>query len=249
MKRSLWGVILIALGVVILLQRFGIFPFGFSFWSLVLLGVGLWLISSGFGRRGPDWFTLALGVWVGAMGLFSILNDAGLVPVDGGMIARNGWPILIIALGVSIVFGRGPVVVVNSRGRTRESRHQVVGDLNYGSGEHWVLDGDLVLEHSVGDVKVDLTTADITPGSHRIVISQSIGEVVVKVPDNVTVRASGESSIGEIDVLGTVRSGMGLSAEKTVTVPESPVELVVEVQVRVGSLRISRVPAPIQVIG
>ncbi len=248
MKRTFWGIALIALGVLALLQGMGAYNFGLSFWPAVLTLIGLSIAWSSFSRRrGPQWFGLALGLWLGSMGLFDILNDAGLTMISGGDIARNGWPILLIAIGVSVVFGRSPMIVISGRHRDRWSdgdiRAQMVGDLRYGR-DPWILEKDMNLDNTVGDVKVDLTTADITPGTHRINVSQFVGETVIKVPDNVTVRATAEAGVGEIEVLGDRRSGVSLHLEREIVVPGSPVELIIDAQLRVGSLRVVRVPAP-----
>jgi len=252
-KRTFWGIVLIALGILALLQGMNVEYFGLSFWPVVLTIVGLSIAWSAFtSRGGSQWFGLALGLWIGSMGLFTILHDAGVTPgITGGDIARNGWPILLIAIGVSVVFGRGPAVIINGRHkewrRSGDTRSQVIGDLRYGR-DPWVLEKDMNLDNAVGDVKVDLTTADITPGTHRITVTQFVGETVIKVPDNVTVRASGEASVGELEILGDHRSGLSLNLQREVVVPDSSVELIVDAHLRVGSLRVIRVPTYARVI-
>ena len=84
----------------------------------------------------------------------------------------------------------------------------MVGDLSYGR-DPWSLEGDITLHTFVGDLKIDLTTAVIAPGTHRIEVSQGIGDTVVKVPDTVTVRARAGANIGTVEVLGEERGGVG----------------------------------------
>lgn len=250
MKRTFWGIILVALGVAALLQGTGAYYLGLAFWPVVLTLVGLSIAFESFvSRHGPRWFGLALGLWLGAMGAFEILNNAGITPeIDGGRIASAGWPILLIAIGLSVIFGKGMMIRFNGGGHRRrewnpEFRHQVVGDLRYGRSP-WVLDKDLDLSNSVGDLKLDLTTADITPGTHHITVSQFVGETVIKVPDNVTVRCTAEANVGELDILGDHRSGAGLYIKREIEVPDSPVELIIDAHQRVGALKVIRVPAP-----
>jgi lia operon protein LiaF len=249
MKRYFWGIVLIALGVLALLQGTGAYAFGLSFWPVVLTLAGLSIAFESFtSYRGPSWFGLALGLWVGAMGLFEILHDAGLSPdIDGYRIAMAGWPILLIAIGLSVFSGRGIRVHVSGPSRWRDYSwshdYKVVGDVRYGR-EPWTLEKDLNLHNAVGDLKVDLTTADITPGTHHICVNQFVGETVLKVPDNVTVRVSADVSVGELEVLGDHRSGVGLYLHKEIVIPESPVELIIDAHQRVGSLRVVRMPAP-----
>lgn len=250
MKRYFWGIVLIVLGVLALLQGTGAYYLGLSFWPVVLTLVGLSIaFESVAARRGPQWFGLALGLWLGAIGLFEILNNAGVTLEDGGTIASAGWPILLIAIGLSVVFGKGIRVEWDGPRHRRDwthcshRQHQFVGDLRYGRSP-WVLDGDLNLSNAVGDLKLDLTTADITPGTHKIEVSQFVGETVIRVPDNVTVRVTAEASVGELEILGDHRSGASLYLQREVVIPDCPVELIINAYQRVGSLRVVRVPAP-----
>lgn len=253
MKRYFWGVVLIGLGVVALLQGTGQ-ELGLSFWPVVMTLAGLSIVYESIdSRRGPRWFGLALGIWIGAIGLFNILHDAGVSPdVDGGRIASAGWPILLIALGVSTFFGKGIRFTIERSHRrswdpTGDSQHTVIGDMRYGRGP-WRLDKDLNLSNSVGDLKLDLSTAEITPGTHRIAVTQFVGETVIKVPDNVTVRVTAEANVGELEILGDTRSGASLFIQREVVVPDSPVELIIDAHQRVGSLKVLRVPVPTRVI-
>lgn len=248
MKRVFSGIVLVILGVLALCQGIGVYDFGLSFWPVIGIVTGLWITYESFtGRRGPSWFGLALGLWLSAMGLFEILNDAGVtLDIDGGTIASAGWPILLIAIGLSVVFGNGIRVSVSGKRRHRTEwsagRHQVVGDLRYGRSP-WVLEKDLNLSNAVGDLRLDLTTADITPGLHRINVTQFVGETVIEVPENVTVKVTAEANVGELDILGDQRSGAGLFLEREIVVPDAEVQLIIDAHQRVGSLRVIRVPA------
>lgn len=251
-KRPVWGILLIAVGLLFLLQSAGIYTIGtgISFWPVVLTLVGLFITYSSFytqRRQGTNWFGLALGLWLGAMGLFDILSDAGITPgLDGGRIASSGWPILLIAIGLHAVTDRPK----RSGSQTTDGpspTNQMVGDMRFGQ-EPWVLDGDLSFNNSVGDLKVDLTTAQITPGTHRITVTQFMGETVIRLPEDVTVRVTAEANVGELDILGEERGGIGLYLQQEVVVPGSLAELTIEAVQRVGSLRVVRVPAPRRVI-
>ena len=105
MKRQLWGMLFLTLGVLVLLQvAFGI-ELGLSFWPVLMLFGGasilFWAIGSGFG----SWFIFGIGLWIGSIGLFGILANAGVGTISGSEIARFGWPILLIAIGLSIMIG------------------------------------------------------------------------------------------------------------------------------------------------
>jgi predicted membrane protein len=90
------GVILLAVGVVMLLQKFGYdFPIWFITWEMIVITVGLFIgVRSNF--RHPAWFIM---VTVGV--LFLIENYYPLFHAR-----RYLWPILIILLGLWMIFGR-----------------------------------------------------------------------------------------------------------------------------------------------
>lgn len=243
MKRQFWGAVLIVLGVMALLQALNLFDFRLEFWPVVATVGGLAILWSSFKKT--SWIGLALGLWVTAMGVFSILdNFPGLTPVTGADIARGGWPLLLVASGVSMIFGKSSMrFVYKADWKGRGSHKNAVGGMRIGQSGPWVLDGDLNLEQGVGDMRVDLTTAQITDGVHHIKVQAGIGDVVVRVPDNVNVMAVGKVGMGDLEVLTERRSGIGPNAEARVVVPDSPVELVIHAQLGLGDLNIVQRPA------
>ncbi len=246
MKRKVWGAIFILIGVLYTLQLSDPerFDFGLAFWPVVLTLLGFAICWSSLRKWRPSWFGLTLGLWIGAIGLLDILSNAGVDTGgwDGGRVASLGWPVALIALGLAIVTG-GRIFRIGSY-RIKGNRYvRMVGDLRYGQGGRWVLDKDLVVEHTVGDVKLDLSTAEIPEGTHYIRVSQTIGETVIRVPDNVNVSVDAEVQIGEVDVFGDTRSGMALSLQRSVVVPGSGVDLRIEGHLRIGTLRVVQVPA------
>ncbi len=241
MKRQVWGFVLVVLGVLALLQGTGQFQFGLSFWPVVGTLAGFGILWSSI--RKVSWFGIALGLWLGAMGLSTILANAGVMlpgGVDAGVIAKSGWPLLLIAIGVSVFFGRAKASW--SWDWSGAGKGGPVGEVRMGRGP-WVLDKDLSFDHGVGDIKIDLSTADITPGEHRVEFKAGIGEMVIRVPDNISVEVEATAGIGELTVLGDHRNGFGLKLSKTVAVPESEVLLRIHAKLGIGSLRIVHVPS------
>lgn len=248
MKRQFWGLVVTTVGVMALLQVMNVFNFGLEFWPVVLALVGIAILWSAFWK--VSFFGLALGLWLAGIGVADILVNAGVNTggVTGGVIASNGWPLLLVAIGVSLLFGRksfrfnvsGDWGTGSCKGRGRQSG--AVGDLRIGNQE-WTLDGDLDVEHGLGDVKVDLTTARITEGTHTIRVKLGLGDLVVRVPDDVNVEATGQLGIGDCNVLGNHRSGIAPSCTQSVTVPDSPIFLKVIAHCGLGDLDIVQRPA------
>lgn len=239
MKRSFMGLVLITLGVLALLQGTGQFNFGLSFWPAVLVFVGSGMAFSAL-RIWPNWFQLGLGLWVGCIGLFTILHDAGVVEVSGRYIATQGWPILLIAIGIGVIFGRR--FHFGGKWKSHKGEYRMVGDLRFGS-DTWHLDKDLNLDHGVGDLKLDLTSAEITEGTHRITVKGAIGDILIRVPDNVNATIDASAGIGEINVMGNQRGGLGLSLNHSVYAPDSKVELLIETKLGIGQIRVVQLPA------
>lgn len=236
-RRQFWGLVLILLGVLALIQMSG-FHLGLSFWPVVWLVLGLSALWHGLKRT--SWFSIAFGLWLGGIGLFDILHDAGLTAITGRNIAAAAWPLVLVALGLGLLLGKNRWVHGFDVRFDRHGSH-IVGDLRYGNSA-WTLDQDLTLDHGVGDVKVDLTSADITPGVHNIHVGAWIGEIVIRVPDNVTVFVDATANLGELEVLGDRRDGVGLSVSKQIVVDDSPAELHIQTNLGIGSLRVTQRP-------
>lgn len=244
MKRTFWGIILIALGAVFLLQSIapGQYNFNLGLWPVLAIVGGLAILGNAF--RYPNWFGIALGLWLSGYGVFETLHRAGVWEYAGSDILSKGWPLLLVAIGASIVFGRrswwrGPKFVVNGRGCAPWS----IGDIRYGNEGNWQLNQDMDLSRGIGDIKLDLTNADITDGEHKIVVNGGIGDVRIRVPDNVNVTVDAHAGIGDLEVFGEHRSGLGVSIHKRVIAPGSAVELRIECHHAIGDIRITHGPA------
>jgi lia operon protein LiaF len=253
MKFRIWGLTLMGLGVLALLQGIGVYNFGLAFWPVVLVLAGGALIWGSLNRGGAQWVLLGLGLWAGGIGLFEILANAGVTLITGQQIFRHGWPILLVALGISLIFGRCPRFSVHKGGRFDpelrgcgktggESWHHI-GDLYHGR-EPWLLEGDLNLQHDIGDIVLDLSTASFGEGTHQIKVGAKVGELQVRVPDHVNAIVDASVKLGELELFGEKRSGIGgLVLHQEQLHESSPVRLEIEARLKVGSLKVIRVPA------
>ena len=244
MKHRIWGVILLGIGVLALLQGLGVYYFGLALWPVVLVLLGLVLVWGSFRHWFLSWFRLGLGLWVGSIGLFEILFNAGVTTIAAREIVNFGWPFLLIAFGLSIIFGnRSRFVGWFSRSNQCCANRHHYGDIYHGR-EPWVLDGDFNIEHGIGDVVLDLTTADISEGAHRISVKVSTGELLIRIPDNVNAEIDAAVTVGELKVLGDSRSGVGgLKIRQKIHASESKSELFIEARLGVGDLEVVQIPS------
>ena len=92
LKRAIWGMFLIALGVLFLLERMGIPGLANpgSWWPLILVVVGLTSLVGG--RVGSALTMMLLGGW-----FFAVTNGWH------GLTYVNSWPLVLVAVGVGMV--------------------------------------------------------------------------------------------------------------------------------------------------
>lgn len=91
-KSLIWGLFLVALGSVLLLDRFGMIsiPELGRLWPLVLIVIGITRVAAG--RPGSSVTFFLLGAWF----LACEFDWYGLT-------YRNSWPLILVAIGASMV--------------------------------------------------------------------------------------------------------------------------------------------------
>lgn len=268
MQRILAGVLLVVFGILFALQTFGLIALSLPFWPIVLTVLGLYLIVDSVApnpfrwRPGPAWIKLSLGVWLGLIGVMDILHANGVAALSGQDVWSAGLFILLIGAGLALIFGgkKSGVSVEHvehwgegpRRGRTwrwsfglgdDDSSHVLrLGDLHYGR-QPWVLDRKLTVRQHAGDVRIDLTTAQIADGEHDIDVAAGVGEVVILVPEYCNANVRARVSAGGIRLFDEERDGIGVEFEKKVIVPEATVTLNIDVRLRAGQVVVRRVPS------
>jgi hypothetical protein len=91
-KKIIWGVFLIALGVMFLLERFGVWSFTHlgEWWPLILIVIGITRLVER--RLGSALTMILLGGWFFAC-------ESNWMGLD----YHNSWPLVLVAVGVGIV--------------------------------------------------------------------------------------------------------------------------------------------------
>lgn len=92
--KLVWGVILIGLGVVFLLNQIGVAEFGHIFrryWPMILVLIGFAQIF----KRETFW----MGLWMITLGAWLQMVRLHVF----GLSFRTSWPLLLIALGAGII--------------------------------------------------------------------------------------------------------------------------------------------------
>lgn len=236
MNRYLAGLLLIILGLLFLLQHMGVLS-GLSVWpATFLMMAGAMVTYHAFRGRHPNWVVLMAGLLLVAAGVTHTLHDAGIIARNGWDLLRSSWPLMLIAIGFS--------VLVAPRTTDAAVSSSLVGDQHHGQGGPWNLDGDLEFRSAIGDMRIDLTQAAITPGAHTIRLNQVVGDATILVPDTVDVSVDARIAVGEVAVFGEVASGFGRRMQRSYEVEGAEATLVIEAEQTIGSIEVRRVAAP-----
>jgi len=95
-RRAIWGVVLIAVGALFLLDRFDVVEIGRirHWWPAILIGIGtVWMIAPERPRQFASGLSMVLlGIW-----FFACMHRWH------GFTYRNAWPLLVIIYGFEMV--------------------------------------------------------------------------------------------------------------------------------------------------
>jgi LiaF transmembrane domain len=190
------SLVVIAAGVVLLLNQLGLFPRGFIVYLLPLafVAVGLIKLLTASGDR-------ALGTLFVLVGVLLELNDLGITHLR----FRDLWPLLIVAIGVAMLWnalqGRMNVhlaLLPRFHRRGPEPAPMSEFDLNYifGGGEHQLdtkgFRGGRITA-VFGGFELDLTRADIEGNEAVLEANAVFGGGEIRVPERwlIVMRGSG----------------------------------------------------------
>lgn len=177
--RFVWGLIIVAVGVVFLLGNLGkvstrdIFS---TYWPVILIALGLWqLIGSG----GRDVFP---GILLIALGGIFLLRNLGRLPHN---VWHYVWPTVIIIVGLWLILG--PVF----RRRSFSGPGIAADDLNASvilGGINRVVTSQAFrggrASAVLGGLDIDLRDAALDKGQATIEVSVVMGGIEIKVPRN-----------------------------------------------------------------
>jgi hypothetical protein len=199
-------------------------------------------------HRGPATATVLLGALLVLVGIGWLLDSAGIeVPW------RALLPAALIAVGLACVAGAL---------RGRQHALMVVGValvvvLSVAVAADWDLDvplnggvGDRTerpttpaelaeYELGVGNLVVDLGRLQVPPGTTTVEARLGVGELVVELPDGVSVEVEASSGLGEVQVLGQQEGGFGSRIE-TASEAGGDRRLRVDARVGLGQVRVER---------
>jgi predicted membrane protein len=202
--RVFWGLVLILLGVLFLLDQMGRADFGdivSRWWPLILVAIGVWqLVSSNFQELAGGLFMIALG---------AVFQLAKL-----GVLGRNlwhyVWPALIIGLGLWVLLGafrRSSAVRLASGQEEDLDAFAIFAGLNRRIESQSFRGGKATA--LMGGIELDLTQARLAEPKVGLELTAILGGIHIRVPRHIRVELHGNPVLGGIENKHTYAPGTG----------------------------------------
>ncbi|MCY8532994.1 LiaRS two-component regulatory system accessory protein LiaF [Bacillus vallismortis] len=205
-KKQLLGLIIALFGISMFLQIIGIGDL--LFWPLFFLIAGYFLKKYSRGWLGSVMYIFAAFLFL--KNLFSITFN----------LFGYAFAAFLIYAGYRLIKGK-PIFEPSEKrvDLTKKERHEPPKDEKHPDirsffiGELQMMKqpfdlNDLNISGFIGDIKIDLSKAMIPEGESTIVISGVIGNVDVYVPSDLEVAVSSAVFIGDINLIGSKKSGL-----------------------------------------
>jgi predicted membrane protein len=193
----LMGIVLIAIGTLVLLANLGKLPFELDlhhWWPLILVVLGvLHLVNN----RNIFDFSGAFLILLGGVFLLATLDKIGWDDI------WRFWPAILILLGISIIFRRHPVPLAFSGRSAAGSGDDTVQVNNILSGTDRRITsrefkgGDV--HNILGGTKIDLLEARLAAGDWLLTVSTVLGGVEVFVPRDWNIEVHPSNVLGGVD--------------------------------------------------
>lgn len=234
-KPSIAGIILIALGLMLLLRTFHIYVFGFL-WPLAFIVFGLWLIYRKTRHDTPYQNVPPFAPNVPPGGTYSASYDDGRataeVKINIGTAqasAQTGGQ------SYSHHFGRAPEAPRSMGEKIKYSKF--IGDMYVDCNTVNLQSVEVAM--FIGDLQIDLRGGKLNPGLNRMIVSGFLGDVIVLVPKDMAVFTHCSGFIGDVDLLGKRTSGFGNNVESQTTAYDAAEsKLYIAVNTFIGDIRV-----------
>ncbi|RPF52032.1 cell wall-active antibiotics response protein LiaF [Aquisalibacillus elongatus] len=234
-KVAKWTIafILIGFGLVLILQNINLISLEMSnivwrSWPIILVIIGLLSFINHFSpyKSGGWKFGSFLMVYGGL--LWADNFNVGGIEFELIDIWKL-WPLILIYIGANILFGNKTMSVYVGgdvdysgyggkqvkKAKAQKGKYKyhlkkeknLIGDFNF-SDDNWKVK-DMNLWSGIGDVDIDFSKAYIPNEETKIVLRGYIGDVHIKMPDDVSCRIYANVSIGDATIFNQHRSSFG----------------------------------------
>jgi phage shock protein PspC (stress-responsive transcriptional regulator) len=163
------------------------------------------------------------------------LGTLGLGMLVGGFLGRT---MALLPLGILLALGVAASTIFPSIPRQ-------FTDTNFVATTDTTVDASNTAYHfDAGSVHLDLTKANFATTGARVTVDGRVGEIVVKVPENVDVNGTVRTQTGDLNLLGQHKGGHNLD---TTVVDDlgadgkpGPASVTLDLDLKLGSIRVER---------
>ncbi len=193
--KSLTGIVVIAAGIILLLNNLEVTRINIlQYWPVLLIAWGLNTMITGSRSFGA----VTVSALVLLLGLALLGRNLDMFYFSLGTVFRFFWPLLIIVIGISIFLGQ------SMPGKTNWA---VMGGLERGKNARWTLDSSSYIAF-MGGVDLDLRQAEIPDGETVLDITAIMGGADIRVPADLPVVCDGFAILGGVEFLGRSSGGI-----------------------------------------
>ncbi|KAB3533819.1 cell wall-active antibiotics response protein [Alkaliphilus pronyensis] len=224
-SRWVFGVFIIFLGVVFLLNNLNVTDFDLSsiistYWPIILVLLGLDFLSN---RDSKGEFLS--GAIIIFLGIVFLGRNTNLFYIDLSFFWRLFWPTIIILAGVSLLLGKRNI---------GKNNFALMGSIEKNK-EPWQLESGSYTA-LMGGIELDLTVADIPDGETVLDFTAIMGGIEVFVPKDVTVYCQGTVVLGGIELLDRSTGGILSSAKSEQIITSSTKQIKIYCRTIMGGI-------------
>jgi hypothetical protein len=191
---------------------------------------------------------VAAGALIAGLGIVGLLDVATGANIDWRIVLAVAAVVLgaLVAAGAATGHGVGAVVVLALAVLAAFAIAAAVRvPLFAGIGDRLVRPATIASVDSryklgIGNLEVDLSGVRFPVGETHVRSTLGIGDLVVDVPNDVTVEVAARASAGEVNVFGRTANGKAVDEHVTVPGTDSTRVLVLDARVGLGQVEVQR---------
>ncbi|HHU31407.1 MAG TPA: cell wall-active antibiotics response protein [Clostridia bacterium] len=196
-RQWFWGALFIALGVILLLNNFGVTSISIGklfsdYWPVILI---YWGLSTVVARKNNG--DLVLGSLLALLGLLVLGNNLNLIEFDFSLVWASIWPALLILAGINLLLG------TRGGGKTNWA---IMGSVDKTKAS-WKLENDNYLA-VMGGIVLDLSKAVIEQEEYTLNCTALMGGIEIRVPQYINVICEGNAILGGIECFNEESGGI-----------------------------------------
>ncbi|MDD4562290.1 MAG: LiaF-related protein [Syntrophomonadaceae bacterium] len=199
--RYFIGILIIVIGIIALLNNFGLVNISFSYLVSLLWPLLLGIAGINFIVNRRDIPGIVTGSLLIALGVMFLGRNAGFFDINMQKFWQGFWPIIIILIGVSLL----------SKNKSNSSGHLAIMGAVEKNNAGWELESADYLA-LMGGIELDIRQATFREREINLGLSAIMGGITVIVPEDVAVTCKGTAAMGGIDLLGRESGGIVGSA-------------------------------------